>query len=245
MTAFFYGEMALQPPEEIAKKNTASQTNLIEGSSTQFVPSINVSNKHNEGIQLAGGGSFLFDLLGKAAKNQGDFLEVFNRLNSGSVTKSLDGAPNVPEKVPFLQTEGLGPEGYSATQTKAILGKKHLSESGYEKFKAQDYKSVDTDAPGLNTDAQQALSDIEAEQLADQEIVKDAKAKLPNPKLGHVSASCWSVEHDNPFSLAIIKDGKNMIGQKLFAMSPLKNKIIPVEIVSSHYVDPKGERVRS
>jgi sarcosine oxidase subunit alpha len=25
----------------------------------------------------------------------------------------------------------------------------------------------------------------------------------------------------------------------------LKNKVIPVEIVSSHYVDPKGERVRS
>ncbi len=76
-------------------------------------------------------------------------------------------------------------------------------------------------------------------------LVKDAKAKLPNPKLGYISASCWSVEYDNPFSLAIIKDGKNMIGQKLFAMSPLKNKTIPVEIVSSHYVDPKGERVRS
>ena len=42
-----------------------------------------------------------------------------------------------------------------------------------------------------------------------------------------------------------LKDGKNMIGEKLFVMSPLKNKIIPVEIVSSHYVDPKGERVRS
>ena len=76
-------------------------------------------------------------------------------------------------------------------------------------------------------------------------IVKDDKAKLPIPKLGHVSASCWSVEYDNPFSLAIIKDGKNMIGQKLYALSPLKNKTIPVEIVSSHYVDPKGERVRS
>ena len=76
-------------------------------------------------------------------------------------------------------------------------------------------------------------------------LVVDAKAKLPNPKLGHVSASCWSVEYDNPFSLAIIKDGKNMIGKKLFALSPLKNKSIPVEIVSSHYVDPKGERVRS
>ena len=76
-------------------------------------------------------------------------------------------------------------------------------------------------------------------------LVKDANAKLPNPKLGHISASCWSVEFNNPFSLAILHDGKNMIGQKLFALSPLKNKSIPVEIISSHYVDPKGERVRS
>ena len=76
-------------------------------------------------------------------------------------------------------------------------------------------------------------------------LVKDANAPLPNPKLGYISASCWSVEYDNPFSLAILKDGKNMIGEKLYVMSPLKNKVIPVEIVSSHYVDPKGERVRS
>ena len=31
--------------------------------------------------------------------------------------------------------------------------------------------------------------------------------------------------------------------KKLYALSPLKNKSIPVEIVSSHYVDSKGERV--
>ena len=76
-------------------------------------------------------------------------------------------------------------------------------------------------------------------------LVKDSKGKIPIPKLGHVSASCWSVEHNNPFSLAILKDGKNMIGQKLYAMSPLKDKTIQVEVFSSHYVDPKGERVRS
>ena len=76
-------------------------------------------------------------------------------------------------------------------------------------------------------------------------LVVDNNAPLPNPKLGHVSASCWSVEYNNPFSLAILKDGKKRIGEKLYALSPLKNKIIPVEIVSSHYVDPKGERVRS
>ena len=76
-------------------------------------------------------------------------------------------------------------------------------------------------------------------------LVKDGNASLPNPKLGHVSASCWSVEYNNPFSLAIIQDGKNRIGEKLYAVSPLNNKNIAVEIVSSHYVDPKGERVRS
>ncbi|OCW79746.1 (2Fe-2S)-binding protein, partial [Pelagibacteraceae bacterium GOM-A2] len=67
-------------------------------------------------------------------------------------------------------------------------------------------------------------------------IVQDQNAKLPNPKLGHVSSSCWSVENNNPFSLAIMKDGKNMIGKKFFAVSPLKNKSIEVEVISSHYV---------
>ena len=76
-------------------------------------------------------------------------------------------------------------------------------------------------------------------------LVEDKNAPLPNPKLGHISASCWSVEYNNPFSLAVLKDGKEKIGKKIYALSPLKNKIIPVEIVSSHYVDPKGERVRS
>jgi sarcosine oxidase, subunit alpha len=76
-------------------------------------------------------------------------------------------------------------------------------------------------------------------------LVSDNKAAFPNPKLGHISASCWSVEYNNPFSLAILKDGKKKIGKKLYALSPLKNKSIEVKIVSSHYVDPKGERVRS
>ncbi len=76
-------------------------------------------------------------------------------------------------------------------------------------------------------------------------LVSNKDAKLPNPKLGHVSSSCWSVENNNPFSLAILKDGKNMIGKKLYAVSPLKNKSIEVEVISSHYVDHEGKRVRS
>jgi sarcosine oxidase subunit alpha len=76
-------------------------------------------------------------------------------------------------------------------------------------------------------------------------LVEDDKAPTPVKKLGHVSSSCWSVETNNPFSIAIVKDGKNQIGKNLFAVSPLKDISVPVEVVSSHYVDPKGERVRS
>ena len=70
------------------------------------------------------------------------------------------------------------------------------------------------------------------------------KQKLNNPKI-KIDDLIFTCEYDNPFSLAILKNGKNMIGEKLYVMSPLKNKVIPVEVVSSHYVDPKGERVRS
>ena len=76
-------------------------------------------------------------------------------------------------------------------------------------------------------------------------LVLDKNASLPNPKLGHVSASCWSVEYNNPFSLAIVKNGHNKLGEKLYAVSPLKNISVAVEVVSQHYVDPEGKRVRS
>ncbi len=76
-------------------------------------------------------------------------------------------------------------------------------------------------------------------------LVENKDAKLPNPKIGYVSSSCWSVENNNPFSLGILKNGKNMIGKKLFALSPLKNTAIEVEVISSHYVDHEGKRVRS
>ena len=123
-------------------------------------------------------------------------------------------------------------ENYNARKKKDFIGKRSLSRSAFTKPDREKIVGV------VPLDKTTSIPEGSY-------IVKDPKAKLPNPKLGHVSASCWSVEYDNPFSLAIIKDGKNMIGQKLFAMSPLKNKTIPVEIVSSHYVDPKGERVRS
>ena len=45
--------------------------------------------------------------------------------------------------------------------------------------------------------------------------------------------------------LAIIKDGRKLIGQQLYAISPLNKTAVQVEVISSHYVDKEGARVRS
>ena len=176
MTAFFYGEMALQPPEDIAKKNTASQTNLIEGSSTQFVPSINVSNKQNEGIQLASGsGIAARTFLGMFNTGGDDFVQVFKNLNKGSVTTG--------DKIPIPQSEGLVPSGYSEIEAKKTLGQENLSEEGFQTFKDQDYKSIET--PLVQSDAEKALDDIEAEELKNQQIIKDAQSSITGEQRGY------------------------------------------------------------
>jgi len=173
-------------------------------------------------------GNFMWDKIMKIGKNfkiQPYGTEALStlRIEMGHVAGSeLDG-----RTIPYDNSlEGM------VSKKKDFIGKRSLSRKA---FIAEDRQKVVGVVP---LDKKTSIPE-------GSHLVKDATAKLPNPKLGHISASCWSVEYNNPFSLAILHDGKNMIGQKLFALSPLKNKSIPVEIVSSHYVDPKGERVRS
>jgi sarcosine oxidase subunit alpha len=118
------------------------------------------------------------------------------------------------------------------SQKKDFIGKRSLSKDA---FVAEDRQTIVGLVP----------VDKKSKIPEGSHIVENDKAPAPNPKLGHVSSSCWSVEYNNPFSIAIMKDGKKQIGKTLFAVSPLKDISIPVEVVSSHYVDPNGERVRS
>jgi sarcosine oxidase subunit alpha len=118
------------------------------------------------------------------------------------------------------------------SQKKDFIGKRSLSRKAFTKDDRQKIVGI------VPIDKKTSIPE-------GSQIVKNINVSLPIPKLGYVSASCWSVEFDNPFSLAIIKGGKNRIGEKLYAVSPLKNISIPVEVVSQHYVDPEGKRVRS
>jgi glycine cleavage system aminomethyltransferase T len=45
--------------------------------------------------------------------------------------------------------------------------------------------------------------------------------------------------------LGFLKDGSNRTGEKMRLVSPVTDLTIEVEIVSAHFVDPEGERVRA
>ena len=145
------------------------------------------------------------------------------RIEMGHVAgPELDG-----RTIPYdVSLEGL------VSKKKDFIGKRSLQKEAFNKHDRQKIVGL------VPTDKKTSIPE-------GSHLVVDKNAKLPNPKLGHVSSSCWSVENNNPFSLAIVKNGKNMIGKKLFAVSPLKKSAIEVEVISSHYVDHEGKRVRS
>lgn len=60
--------------------------------------------------------------------------------------------------------------------------------------------------------------------------------------LGWISSAHFSVEHDCFIALGFVENGAERIGQTLFAASPLDGEHLPVNIVSSHMIDPQGER---
>ncbi len=53
------------------------------------------------------------------------------------------------------------------------------------------------------------------------QLVADPNARSPNPILGHVTANCYSPTLGTPIALALLKNGRALIGQCFHAISPL------------------------
>jgi sarcosine oxidase subunit alpha len=61
---------------------------------------------------------------------------------------------------------------------------------------------------------------------------------------GYVTSAAFSPTIRSMIGLGMLKDGGNRLGEKMRLVSPLTDLTVDVEIVSAHFVDPKGERVR-
>jgi sarcosine oxidase subunit alpha len=74
------------------------------------------------------------------------------------------------------------------------------------------------------------------------QIVADTNLK-PVEMLGHVTSSYYSPNLDKSIALAVVKDGKSMIGKKLFI--PMENKNINVTIVDPVFFDKENVRLNA
>jgi sarcosine oxidase subunit alpha len=68
----------------------------------------------------------------------------------------------------------------------------------------------------------------------------DALPEPPVPTLGHVTSSYHSAALGRPFALALIRGGRDRIGERVYA--PLGDTLVPVTITSSVLYDPEGAR---
>ncbi|WP_298291878.1 sarcosine oxidase subunit alpha family protein [uncultured Litoreibacter sp.] len=62
---------------------------------------------------------------------------------------------------------------------------------------------------------------------------------------GYVTSAAFSPTLHSMIGLGFLKDGGNRLGEKMRLVSPVTDLTVEVEIVSAHFVDPEGERVRA
>ena len=74
------------------------------------------------------------------------------------------------------------------------------------------------------------------------QIVADPHEPIPMTMIGHVTSSYMSPNLGRAFALALVKEGRAKIGQKLYV--PMLDRTIAVTVTDPVFLDPEGERLR-
>ncbi len=61
----------------------------------------------------------------------------------------------------------------------------------------------------------------------------------------YATSACYSPNLGHAIALGFLKDGANRLGERMRLVSPLTGVDVEVEIVSAHFIDPEGERLRA
>ena len=63
--------------------------------------------------------------------------------------------------------------------------------------------------------------------------------------IGHISSCTPAVLLEGWLALAMLENGRERIGSRLLAVSPVHNESVEVEVINPHWFDPENSRVRS
>jgi sarcosine oxidase, subunit alpha len=88
------------------------------------------------------------------------------------------------------------------------------------------------------------LPDLAGELLEEgAQIVADPNQTIPMTMIGHVTSSYMSPNLGRAFALALVKDGRARIGERLYV--PMLDRTIAVTVTEPVFVDREGERLRA
>ncbi len=73
------------------------------------------------------------------------------------------------------------------------------------------------------------------------QVVSDARAAVPVPMLGHVTSSYYSAFLQRSIAMALVKDGRNRMGEKV-ELPLADGRVLRATIASPVFVDPEGAR---
>lgn len=62
---------------------------------------------------------------------------------------------------------------------------------------------------------------------------------------GYITSAAYSPILESSIGLGFLKDGANRKGEIVRAVNPVRNQEVLVEVVSAHFIDPDGERLRA
>lgn len=62
---------------------------------------------------------------------------------------------------------------------------------------------------------------------------------------GYATSACYSPNLGHSIAIGFLKNGSERLGEKMRLVSPLTGVNVNVEIVSAHFIDPQGERLRA
>ena len=75
------------------------------------------------------------------------------------------------------------------------------------------------------------------------QIVADPSAATPMPSEGEVTSRCTSPNLGHPIALGLVENGRQRLGETLYAHSPLTRETVEVTLAHPIFIDPEGERL--